>query len=68
MTVGTQVKQTLAVMKGIQASIKQFAEIAQNADAKEIWQSQVPVAEQITGRLEERIKELELEEPQYKGF
>ena len=68
MTVSTQVKQTLAVMKGIQASIKQFAETAQNAEAKEIWQRQIPVAERIIGRIEERIKKLELEEPQYKGF
>lgn len=68
MTVSTQVKQTLAVMKGIQASIIQFAETAQSLEAKEVWQRQIPIAEKVTKQLEKRIQKLERQEPQYKGF
>ncbi|WP_199624696.1 DUF1657 domain-containing protein [Paenibacillus alkalitolerans] len=68
MTVSTQVKQTLAVMKGIHSTIAQYAQTAQNREARGIWQKQVPVCEKIVGQLEKRIQTLEFQEPQYKGF
>jgi DNA mismatch repair ATPase MutS len=68
MTISSQVKQTLATIKGIEAVIKQYAETSQNLEAKEIWEKQIPRAANIVNQLEKRIQTLEREEPQYKGY
>jgi phage shock protein A len=68
MTVSSQVKQTLAAMKGIEALIRQYAETAQNEDAQETWERQIPRARNIVKQLEKRVQTLEREEPQYKGY
>lgn len=67
MTISSQVKQTLATMKGIEAVIRQYNETSQNVEAKEIWKRQIPRTAKIINQLEKRIQTLEQEEPQYKG-
>jgi|DewCreStandDraft_1066081.scaffolds.fasta_scaffold00132_92 hydrogenase maturation factor HypF (carbamoyltransferase family) len=68
MTVGSQVKQTMAVLLGIEAVIRQYAQTAQNLEAKEVWERQIPKTENMIKLLDKRIRVLERQEPQYKGF
>lgn len=68
MTVASQVKQTLASLKNAQATLKIYAVQSQNPEAKYAFDE----ADQITGAIirgvEDRLKTLEFEEPQYQGL
>lgn len=68
MTVASQVKQTLAGLKGTQASLEQFALQTQNQQAKQVYTNAASQAQSIVDTLEQRVKQIEEEEPQYKGF
>lgn len=68
MTVGAQVKQTIASLKGVHATLESFAAMEGNQESKDaLWRS----TRRINGVikvLEKRAGVLEFEEPQYKGF
>ncbi|TYO97292.1 DUF1657 domain-containing protein [Desulfallas thermosapovorans] len=68
MTVGTQVKQTLASLKSAQASLEMFAMQTQNQQAKDLYTKAAQQTQAIVDSLEPRINEIEQQEPQYKGF
>lgn len=68
MTVGSQVKQTLASLKGAQADLESFALSTQNKQAKQLYTQAAEQTKSILTNLEQRVTELENEEPQYKGF
>lgn len=68
MTVASQVKQTLASLKGAQASLETFALNTQNQQAKQLYTQAAEQTKSILSNLEQRVTELENEEPQYKGF
>ena len=68
MTVGSQVKQTLAGLKSAQASFETFAIQTQNQQAKQLYTSAAQQTKAIVDTLEPRISEIEKQEPQYKGF
>lgn len=68
MTVSSQVKQTLAGLKSAQASLEQFALQTQNQQAKQIYTNAATQTQTIVNTLEQRVQQLEQEEPQYKGF
>ena len=68
MTVGSQVKQTLAGLKSAQASFETFAIQTQNQQAKQLYTSAAQQTKAIVDTLEPRITEIEKQEPQYKGF
>lgn len=68
MTVSSQVKQTLAGLKSAQASLEQFALQTQNQQAKQIYTNAATQTQTIVNTLEQRVHQLEQEEPQYKGF
>jgi hypothetical protein len=68
LTVGAQVKQTLASLKGVRATLEDFAGIEQNTEAREIYSSGAAKLGRVIGDLEKRVGQLELKEPQYKGF
>jgi hypothetical protein len=67
MTVGSQVKQTLASIKGAQGTLRLYAAQSQNSEAITAYQEAIFVTGSIIKDLEERLKVLEFEEPQYKG-
>ncbi|MFT9496694.1 DUF1657 domain-containing protein [Anaerosolibacter sp.] len=67
MTVGSQVKQTLASLKGAQGTLRLYAAQSQDPGAVTAYQEAVFVTGSIIKDLEERLKLLEFEEPQYKG-
>lgn len=68
MTVASQVKQTLASLKGAQANLESFALSTQNKQAKQMYTQAAEQTQSILSTLEQRVSELENEEPQYKGF
>jgi|HigsolmetaAR203D_1030402.scaffolds.fasta_scaffold64606_1 hypothetical protein len=68
MTVASQVKQTLASLKSAQANLETFALNTQNQQAKQMFTQAAQQTQAIVDNLQQRVTELEKEEPQYKGF
>ncbi|MFD1039046.1 DUF1657 domain-containing protein [Virgibacillus byunsanensis] len=68
MTVGSQVKQTIAGLKSAQASFEQFALQTQNEQAKQLYQNAAQQTQTILDGVEPRVDQIEQEEPQYKQF
>ncbi|TQK53411.1 uncharacterized protein DUF1657 [Brevibacillus sp. AG162] len=68
MTVAAQVKQALATLKGTQADLEAFALSTQNQQAKQLYAQAAEQTQAIVTNLQQRVTELENEEPQYKGF
>ncbi|CAI6086954.1 DUF1657 domain-containing protein [Cohnella ginsengisoli] len=68
MTVASQVKTTVASLKSAQASLEQFAIGTQNQQAKQLFTDAAAQTQQIVDQVEQRVQQLEQEEPQYKGF
>jgi len=68
MTVSSQVKQTIAGLKGAQANFETFALETENQQAKQLYTQAAQQTEQILNMIEPRVDQLESEEPQYKGF
>ncbi|WP_199621520.1 DUF1657 domain-containing protein [Paenibacillus alkalitolerans] len=66
MTVGTQVKQALANAKSVQASLEVFALQTQDEKAKQVYANAAEQMKTLIEGLESRVKQIELEEPQYK--
>lgn len=65
MTVATQVKQTLAGLKSAQASFETFALQTQNKQAKQMYQNAAQQTEGLVQTVQQRVQEMEQEEPQY---
>lgn len=68
MTVGSQVKQTIAGLKSVQASFEQFALQTENKQAKQLYQNAAEQATAILQSVEPRVMQIEQEEPQYKNL
>lgn len=66
MTVGTQVKQTIASLKSAQASLETFALGTENKSAKKLYQDAAVQTQSIIDSIEPRLQQIEQEEPQYK--
>lgn len=67
MTVGSKVKQTLANLKGIQGTLRTYSVQSQKEEAKTVYKEALMVTGAAIKDLEDRLKVLEFEEPQYKG-
>lgn len=68
MTVSSQVKQTAASLKGIEATLKIYATQSEDEEIKTVFTEATKTTAEILQDLERRIKVLEFQEPQYKGF
>lgn len=68
MTVASQVKQTLASLKSAQANLETFALNTQNQQAKQMYTQAAQATQSIINTLQQRVTQMENEEPQYKGF
>lgn len=66
MTVGAQMKQTIAGLKSAQASLETFALATDNTNAKQLFQTAAQQTQTIIDSVEPRLQEIEQEEPQYK--
>ncbi|NLM35900.1 MAG: DUF1657 domain-containing protein [Clostridiales bacterium] len=67
MTVGAKVKQTLATLKGVESTLRVYSLQSSNEDEKEVYRSALNTTKEVIKDLENRLKVLEYEEPQYKG-
>lgn len=68
MTVGSKVKQTLASLKGVEGSLRIYSIQTQDDDTKAVYEEAIKVTGEVIENLENRIKTLEYEEPQYKDY
>ncbi|MEG3070808.1 MAG: DUF1657 domain-containing protein [Peptococcaceae bacterium] len=68
MTVSAQLKQTVANLKSAQGNLEAFALQTQNQQAKQLFTDTAQQAKTIVDTLEQRVGQIESEEPQYKGF
>lgn len=67
MTVATQVKQTLATLKGAQGTLRMYSLQSREEESKNVYKDALETTNDIIKDLEIRLKTLELEEPQFKG-
>lgn len=67
MTVGSKVKQTLAGLKGVESTLKIYSIQSRNQEERTVYKEQLQIIESVIKDVEDRIKTLEFEEPQYKG-
>ena len=68
MTIASQLKQTIANLKGAESTLKVYSLQTQDEDAKLAYEQAVQITEEVLKDLEDRLKTLEFEEPQYKGY
>jgi hypothetical protein len=68
MTVASQIKQTLASLKGAEATIKTYAIHHPDQVTKGEFLSCEQKMKSIISDLEKRIQQIEYEEPQFKGL
>ena len=66
MTVISQVRQAVAGLKSAQASFEQFALQTEDQQAKKLYQDAAQQTNAILQNVEQRVQEIEKEEPQYK--
>ena len=67
MTVASQVKKTLATLKGNQGTLRLYMLQTRDENAKLVYTDALEVTGKIINDLEERMQTLEYQEPQYKG-
>jgi hypothetical protein len=68
MTIASQVKQSLASLKGIEADLSSLALRTQDHETKRTLHDTMMVVHEVVTDLKKRVGELEQEEFQYKGF
>ncbi len=68
MTVASQVKQTLAGLKNADAVLRIYAAQAREEETVRIFRDAYHEIGEIADEIEDRLKAIELQEPQYKGF
>jgi len=67
MTVASQVKQTLAGLKGVQGTLRIYSTQTQDDETAAIYKEAIETTEAVINDLEKRVQFLEYQEPQYKG-
>jgi len=66
MTVASQVKQTLATLKGSQGTLRLYASQTRDEETKLVYKEALDATGIIINDLEKRMQFLEYQEPQYK--
>lgn len=67
MTVGSQVKNCFAAIKGIEATLNILAHKTQNKEAKQTFYTVEQMINEIKNDLEKQVTFISIEEPQYKN-
>ncbi len=67
MTVASQVKKTLATLKGNQGTLRLYALQTRDEETKLLYKETLEATGVIIHDLEQRMQLLEYQEPQYKG-
>ncbi|MFJ7748175.1 DUF1657 domain-containing protein [Peribacillus sp. NPDC097295] len=68
MTIASDVKQCAASLKGLEAGLSNLALRTQDDESKRILHETMMKVSEVTKDIQERVGELEREEPQYRGF
>ncbi|GAB6156578.1 DUF1657 domain-containing protein [Desulfosporosinus burensis] len=67
MTVASQVKQTLATLKGARGTLNMYTAQTRDDETRSVYTNSLEITDNVIHDLEDRLKTLEFEEPQYKG-
>lgn len=67
MTAISKVKQTLATLKGAEATLRMYSLQERDKDARDAFNAAFEEISKIKTDLEKRVGTMEFEEPQYKG-
>lgn len=67
MTVASQLKQTLASLKGARGTLRMYWIQTRDEETRSAYSEALDVTDVIINDLEKRLKALEFQEPQYKG-
>ncbi|NLX86835.1 MAG: DUF1657 domain-containing protein [Clostridiales bacterium] len=67
MTVASKVKQTLAQLRGAQSTLKLYSAASRDEEAKAAFIDAASVTGEVIADLEDRLRTIESQEPQYKG-
>ena len=67
MTVASKIKQTLATLKGSEATLKIYSLQERDKEARAVYMEAFEEIHKIKMDLEKRVGEIEFQEPQYKG-
>ncbi|AND84665.1 DUF1657 domain-containing protein [Clostridium tyrobutyricum] len=67
MTVGSRVKQTLADLQGIESTLRIYSLQSKNKDEIKAYSEAFKTTETVTKNIKDRLKTIQIEEPQYKG-
>ncbi len=68
MTVGSQLKQTLAALRSARGTLRVYASQTGEEEAQKAYVEGLHAVNDVINDLEERLKVVELAEPQYKGL
>ncbi|MFJ7976889.1 DUF1657 domain-containing protein [Peribacillus sp. JNUCC 23] len=68
MTIGSEVKQCLASLKGIEANLSSLAIRTPDDEAKHVLRETRVLVNGVVADIQKRVVEMEVEETQYKGF
>lgn len=68
MTISGQVKQTIASLSGVEATLAAIISIEPDKKERQLLKQNRTKIESVIKNLEKRVSKLEFEEPQYKGF
>lgn len=68
MTVGSQLKQTIVGLKGVQATMRIYAQQARHEKMRSVFHDELKPMNEIINDLEGRLQAVEMAEPQYRGF
>ncbi|MBA9028162.1 hypothetical protein HNP81_003482 [Peribacillus huizhouensis] len=68
MTIGSEVKQCLASLKGIESNLSSLEIRTPDEESKRIFHETMVIVNGVVADLQQRVIELEVEETQYKGF
>ncbi|MEJ9211417.1 MULTISPECIES: DUF1657 domain-containing protein [Bacillaceae] len=68
MTIASEVKQCVASLKGVEASLSSLALRTQDDESKRTLHETMMIVHEVVEDIKKRVGELEREETQYKGF
>lgn len=67
MTVASQVKKTLATLKGSEGILRMYSAQTRDEESREAFNDAIGTTQKVINDIEKRVQKLEFEEPQYKG-
>ncbi len=67
MTTASKLKQTLSSLKNARGTLRIYSTQTREEEGQKVFQEALETTGQVIDDLEKRLKEMELQEPQYEG-